>query len=71
MAWASNSGNHVDTFEAKLMNNALVMNGLYNGIDTRISFYDITKNHFLWKMERVNPKTSKWREIYRIDATRL
>ncbi len=71
MAWASNTGAKIDTFTAAAEKDNMVMQGVFNGKDTRITFHDISKNHFSWKMERVDAKTSRWRSIYRIEAERM
>jgi hypothetical protein len=75
MAWISNGGKKLENFSAKNIKDTVVMNGDYQGIPTRITFYNIRKNHFSWKMERPkkNDKgelTDDWRVIYKIEGTR-
>jgi hypothetical protein len=75
MAWISNGGKKLENFSAKNVDDTVVMSGDYQGVPTRITFYDIRKAQFSWKMER--PKkdakgeyTSDWRTIYKIEGTR-
>lgn len=70
MAWASNSGQKVDTFTATENQGEIVMKGFYNGAETRITFFDIKPKRFSWKMETQDAK-GEWRIIYRIEATRV
>ncbi len=69
MAWAANTGNKIDFFSAKEINNQLVMQGELNGAESRITFYDITQRQFLWKLEQQN--AGIWKEIYRIKAIKV
>ena len=71
MAWASNGGKKVDTFTAVGIDGKVVMSGFYAGNNTRITFYDMKKNTFEWKME-IQSKEDKtvWKEIYRIHGDR-
>lgn len=71
MAWASNSGAKIDTFSAKEKNNKLIMRGLFNGHDSKITFFDITASRFSWKLEQKNSNEGKWSEVYRIEAFRI
>ena len=70
MAWASNTGRKIDTFTAIEKNNELVMQGIYLGLDTKIIFYDISNQHFSWRMEREDKKTHQWKAVYKIEATK-
>lgn len=70
MAWASNTGAKVDTFTATADDQNIVMRGIFNGIDSRITFHDITGQHFSWKLEQKQKETDDWKEIYRIEADR-
>ncbi len=69
-AWASNTGAKIDIFSATTINGALVMQGHYYGKETKISFYNISTNHFSWKMEQQDKDTKQWSEVYRIEGTR-
>jgi len=69
MAWVSNTGAKVDIFTAKSRSGNLIMKGNYNGIATRITFYDMDLK-FSWKMERKSHIDQQWHEIYRIKAKR-
>jgi hypothetical protein len=71
MAWMSNSGGKVDTFKAAGSKENMVMKGFYNGGDTIITFYNISKNHFSWKMEKQDAKSKQWKVVYRIEADRV
>jgi hypothetical protein len=71
MAWAANNGAKVDTFVATAQEGALVMTGVFNGSDSRITFYDITNKQFFWRLEQKNKKTNEWKETYRIEGTRI
>jgi len=70
MAWASNNGAKVDTFKAKAEGESVVMKGFYAGAETKITFFNISKNHFSWKMEQQNKATKAWKEVYRIEGDR-
>jgi len=70
MAWASNNGAKVDTFKAKAEGESVVMKGFYAGAETKITFFNISKNHFSWKMEQQDKDTKAWKEVYRIEGER-
>jgi len=70
-AWVSNSGKKVDTFKATGSEESMIMIGIYNGQQTKITFHDITKNSFLWKMEKQEEKSGEWNEVYRISAEKV
>ena len=71
MAWASNTGAKVDTFTAVEKDGSIVMRGIYTGVETRITFYDINQKTFSWKMETQTKETGTWKEVYRIEAKRM
>ena len=71
MAWASNSGAKIDTFSAREKNRQLIMRGLFNGRDSKITFFDITATHFSWKLEQKNVSSGEWSKVYRIEASRI
>ncbi len=70
MAWASNTGAKIDTFTASLEDQNMVMRGLFNGTDSKITFFEISDNHFSWKLEQQNTAEA-WVEVYRIEAERF
>lgn len=70
MAWASNTGQKIDTFTAVEKNGSIIMQGVFGGANTKITFYDIKTKRFSWKMERQTDKDT-WLEIYRIEGTRV
>ena len=51
MAWMSNTGKKVENFTAKEVDGKIVMRGLYQGSETRITFFDISDSQFSWIME--------------------
>ena len=69
MAWASSKGQQVDTFVATETDTAIIMTGLFNGQHSKITFYDIKANSFLWKLEYQQSDNS-WQAVYRIKASR-
>ncbi len=69
MAWASVKGQKVDTFVAAETADQIIMTGLFNGQDSRITFYDIKTNHFSWKLE-FKQADGSWAEVYRIYGSR-
>ncbi len=71
MAWTSNTGKKVDTFEAVSTEESMVMQGIYNNQPTRITFYNITNQRFSWKMEKQNSDTKAWQAVYKIEAYKL
>lgn len=71
MAWISSSGRKLDTFKATSDENSMVMDGIYNGQATRITFFDISEKRFSWKMERQDKTSDKWSSIYKIEAYRI
>ncbi|GJM08858.1 MAG: hypothetical protein DHS20C11_11340 [Lysobacteraceae bacterium] len=71
MAWASNTGAKVDTFSAVETDGQLLMRGLFNGVDSQIIFYDITADHFSWKLQRILEGSDQWVDVYRIEADRV
>ena len=71
MAWASNTGAKVDTFSALEADGQLRMRGFFNGIDSQIIFYDITDQHFSWKLQRKPEGSEQWVDVYRIEADRV
>ena len=75
MAWIANTGQKVETFKAIEIDNKIVMLGKYQGKDTRITFFDITKKNFSWTMEvssvsKTDEKRESWKVIYKIQGTR-
>jgi hypothetical protein len=70
MAWMSNSGAKLDTFKANGTEKEMVMRGVYNGAETKITFYDIETDQFSWKMEKLQG-TEQWKVVYRIEAKRV
>jgi len=70
MAWASSKGQQVDTFVATETGATIIMTGLFNGQNSRITFFAITENTFSWKLEIKQP-SGHWSEVYRIKASRL
>lgn len=70
MAWASVKGQQVDTFVATETDSAIIMTGQFNGQQSKITFYDIKVNSFLWKLEFQQAQTDSWSEVYRIEAIR-
>ncbi|MCJ8268158.1 MAG: hypothetical protein MJK04_02035 [Psychrosphaera sp.] len=71
MAWASNTGGKIDTFNAVAQGESVVMSGFFNGADSRITFYDIKKDRFSWKLEQQIKDSGKFKEIYRIKGSRI
>ncbi|TQV87243.1 hypothetical protein [Aliikangiella coralliicola] len=73
MAWMSNNGKKVDTFIAKEKDGKIIMQGIFGGKNTKITFYDISEKTFLWKMEQENTadnKTKNWKVVYKIKGTK-
>jgi len=70
MAWASVKGQQVDTFVATETADAIIMTGLFNGQNSRITFYDIKDTRFSWKLE-FETAPEMWQEVYRIHGTRI
>lgn len=70
MAWTSTTDQHITSFSAKAVNNEIIMQGEWNGRDSRITFYNITTNTFEWKLEIRGDNAGSWTEIYRIFASR-
>lgn len=71
MAWASSGGKKVDTFTAVGGDGKIVMKGFYAGNNTRITFYDMKKNTFEWKMEFQSKEDKNvWLEVYHIHGDR-
>ncbi|NQZ06592.1 MAG: hypothetical protein HRT35_05455 [Algicola sp.] len=71
MAWASNTGGKIDTFNAVAEGESVVMSGFFNGADSRITFYDIKPQSFAWKLEQQDKESGKFKEIYRIKGERI
>ena len=71
MAWTSNTGQKVDTFEAVGSDSSIVMNGDYNGAPTRITFFDISEKRFSWKMDKQDKQSKQWSTIYKIEAYKI
>ncbi|MEZ5473284.1 MAG: hypothetical protein R3E90_16060 [Marinicella sp.] len=69
MAWASVKGQKVDTFVATEQDRKIIMTGLFNGQNSRITFYDIKKDSFNWKLE-FQQSDQSWHEVYRIKGKR-
>ncbi len=69
MAWASVKGQKVDTFIATETADRIIMTGLFNGQQSRITFYDIQTHSFAWKLE-LKQADDSWFEVYRIKANR-
>lgn len=70
MAWISNTGQQVDTFTATKVDNTIVMSGVFNGRDAKITFYDLKQDSFQWKLEFKSDK-GEWSEVYRISGKRI
>ncbi len=71
MAWASNSGRKIDTFNAVAEGKSVVMSGFFNGADSRITFFNIKPQSFDWKLEQQDKKSGKFNETYRIKGKRI
>lgn len=69
MAWASVKGQQVNTFTAVETKDKIIMSGFYNEKNTRITFFDIRKNNFSWKLEY--QQDDGWLEVYRIKGKRI
>ncbi len=65
MAWMSSNGKKLDTFFATETESQVVMKGFYAGAESKITFFNITKLSFDWKLEQ-QQKDDSWLEIYRI-----
>ena len=73
MAWIANTGKKVETFKAVEKEGQIIMDGNYNGTNTRITFYDISSKNFSWKMEQENKgeKGTTWKVVYKIEGTKV
>lgn len=69
MAWASVKGQKVDTFTAVEKDRQIIMSGLFNGQNSRITFFNIQKSSFDWKLE-LEQANKSWTEVYRIKGKR-
>jgi len=71
MAWASNGGKKIDTFVATKQGDNIVMTGLFNGFNSRITFFNMKINSFDWKLEYQSKiDATIWNEVYRIKGSR-
>jgi hypothetical protein len=70
MAWASVKGQKIDTFTAEERDGTIIMTGQFNGQNSRITFYNVSKQSFDWKLEFEQADKS-WSEVYRIKGERV
>ena len=75
MAWMANTGQKVETFTAVEEEGKIIMRGNYQGRNTRITFFDISKTNFFWTMEweikSEENKETTWQTVYKIEGTRI
>lgn len=73
MAWLTKDGKRVDVYQANSDGNTIVMRSApltEGGKHRRITFFDIKKDSFEWKLEFSNDGQSNWLEVYRIHGKR-
>ncbi|MBV1907910.1 MAG: hypothetical protein KUG78_01230 [Kangiellaceae bacterium] len=71
MIWTANTSRKIESFSATGSDDSMVMEGFYNGSQTRITFYNITNSRFSWKMEKNNNAKKEWQPIYKIEALKI
>jgi hypothetical protein len=74
MAWLTKEGKRVDTYFATTDGQSIVMTTaplIKGGKHRRITFFDIHKDSFEWKLELSDDGKSKWLEVYRIHGKRM
>lgn len=73
MAWLTKDGKRVDVYQATSSDKNIVMRTdplSEGGKYRRITFFDIKKDSFEWKLEFSNDGQSNWLEVYRIHGKR-
>ena len=74
MAWMTKAGKTVNLFSATSDSNKIVMMSKQKtpqGKYSRITFFDMQKDSFEWKLEWSNDGKSNWLEVYRIHGKRV